>query len=489
MRRTIRPSAWILVAAIAAVTGGASTGLAAAKIDWEKIDFVANDGTSVRADFGKLEVPERRADPDTESIQLAMVRFRSTADQPGAPIVFLANGPGVAGVEFARGNAFAAFTRLREVADVIVLDQRGVGLSQPNLTCSQRLKIGAGKELTTEAYIAAFRKPLRDCVRTWQTRGVDVGGYTAAESADDIEAIRDALGVDQINLWGHGFGTHLAIAVMRRHPGSVARAALHGVWGPDDTQKLPKSIYTSLRQFGRLVGKDAVVGGDVPDLVGSMERITRQLERSPVRVMANDPFTGKARQVVVDAFLMAAIAAQLVGETEDYPFVPQVVAGIERGGFDAVIGEAALEVRGETIGNLVTWTMLCASGTSDRRARTIARQADDFFTARLADTPFPDVCDEIPVDDLGQDFRSRLRSPVPTLLVSGTLDGQTPSSNAKALAKGLAESTDLKVVRGGHNDLLDADPAIAGAVANFFRGTPLGLRKINLPPIPFLPVS
>src|SRR4051812_49221940 len=95
--------------------------------------FEAADGTKVEAELGRLPVPQNRSKPSGRQIELAFVRFRSTTAIPGPPIVYLAGGPGGSGIATASGPRFHQFMAMREVADVIALDQRGVGLSKPNL--------------------------------------------------------------------------------------------------------------------------------------------------------------------------------------------------------------------------------------------------------------------------------------------------------------------------------------------------------------------
>src|SRR4026208_2353011 len=95
----------------------------------------------VDAEFGTLLVPENRSNPDTNLIELAFVRFKSTAKSPGSPIVYLAGGPGGSGIGAATGSRFPLFMALREVGDVIAFDQRGTGYSKPNLGCFERLAL------------------------------------------------------------------------------------------------------------------------------------------------------------------------------------------------------------------------------------------------------------------------------------------------------------------------------------------------------------
>lgn len=80
-------------------------------------------GEQIRAELGRLHVPERHDNPDGNLIELAFIRFPSRAEKPGPPIVYLAGGPGGSGIVTARSVRFSVFWSLTEVADVIALDQ------------------------------------------------------------------------------------------------------------------------------------------------------------------------------------------------------------------------------------------------------------------------------------------------------------------------------------------------------------------------------
>lgn len=61
---------------------------------------------------------------------------------------------------------------------------------------------------------------------------VDLGHtYNTAENAEDVNDLRLALGVQKINLWGHSYGSHLGLAILKRHGNTIHRAALSGVNG------------------------------------------------------------------------------------------------------------------------------------------------------------------------------------------------------------------------------------------------------------------
>src|SRR5215213_4463340 len=106
------------------------------------------DGTELPVERGTFAVPEDRNDPRSRRIDIGFIRFRSTSPKPGAPIVYLAGGPGGSGVGTARGARQPVFLALRAVADVIALDQRGVGLSNHIPPCTAKRKLDSAAPLT-----------------------------------------------------------------------------------------------------------------------------------------------------------------------------------------------------------------------------------------------------------------------------------------------------------------------------------------------------
>src|SRR4051794_28607244 len=189
--------------------------------------FENGKGEKVDAEFGTLLVPEKRSNPDSNLIELAFVRFKSTATNPGAPIVYLAGGPGGSGIGTATGSRFPLFMALREIGDVIAFDQRGTGYSKPNLQCYERLSLPLDVAPSRDVVLKELRQSAHGCAWYWHDlQRVDLTAYNTNESADDLEDLRKALGAKQISLWSISYGTHLAFATMRRHPTSIYRAIL-----------------------------------------------------------------------------------------------------------------------------------------------------------------------------------------------------------------------------------------------------------------------
>src|SRR5688572_3267013 len=133
----MRMARFFILGVLAFAVWEAAAEAAAGKVVIEPYAFRTFDGSEVPAELGKLWVRENRSGSSGRLIQLAFVRLKSTAERPGSPIVFLAGGPGAPGIGMGRVPVyFRLFQQLRAVSDVILLDQRGLGMSSPALDCA-----------------------------------------------------------------------------------------------------------------------------------------------------------------------------------------------------------------------------------------------------------------------------------------------------------------------------------------------------------------
>ena len=174
-----------------------SQGVAASELSWGDCPFEVDQ----RIRCGTLEVPENRdAGPGSRQITLSFARI-SAAGGAGdaAPMAFLTGGPGF--------SAFASLAGLPSAPagidrDIIVLEPRGYGYSDPWLTCDSIAEMS-------------------DCQARFRAAGTDVEQYTTAASVEDYEDLRRALGIDRWHLFGVSYGTYWASLYSRMHPRSI----------------------------------------------------------------------------------------------------------------------------------------------------------------------------------------------------------------------------------------------------------------------------
>lgn len=450
---------------------------AAPRLKLEPLAFKLADGSELPAERGRFLVPEDRSDPKSRKIEIGFVRFRSTSPRPGPPIVYLAGGPGGSGVATAQGPRQPIFLALRQVADVIALDQRGTGLSNHIELCTAERPFDTAQPLTEATMTEYHARTLRRCLARWRAAGVATGGYTTVESADDIEDLRRALGVRQVDLWGISYGTHLAFAAMRRHPRSIRRAALASAEGLDQTVKRPAHVDAALRRI------DAASGGGLAD---RMRRVHARFDAEP------QAFSGTARDGTrfafrTDSFALRRMAGVLPKNPDGIPQLVQGYAALEAGQYVplAPLIYEYFFAKPLTLSGMPE-LMDIASGITPARLALVERQAPNSLVGRSTNFPMPQLRGFIPGLDLGDAFRRELRSNHPVLLLSGDLDVRTPLEEQAEAVAGLGNLTQLIVRNGGH-DLFEAHPDVPALLIRFFSGQPLGVKELSLPAVAAAP--
>jgi pimeloyl-ACP methyl ester carboxylesterase len=461
-----------LLGSIMLVTGAASAAPARApELRVEPYAFRLADGADLPAERGTFSVPEDRRDPRSRRIEIGFVRFRSTNPHPGAPIVYLAGGPGGSGVATARGPRQPIFLALRQVADVIALDQRGVGLSNHIPPCAAEHRLDPSAVLSEATLTAYYGETLRVCVARWRGAGVAVNGYTTEQSADDLEDLRRALGARRIDLWGISYGAHLAFAMMRRHPGSVGRVALASADGLSQRVKLPAHVDPV---FGRI---DRAIGGG---LVERMRRVYARFDADPqaFTVPGQD---GAGITFRADSFPLRMMAGIVPKNPDGIPQLAGAFAALDAG----QTGPIAPLVWDYFYRNPLTMTgmpelIVLASGVSEARLAEVRRQAPASLMGMALNFPMPQLVGTVPGLDLGDNYRREIRSSIPTLLFSGDLDVRTPlEEQAEATAR--LRNLHRVLVRNGGHDLFEAHPDIPALLVDFFSRRRVTARELVLP--------
>jgi pimeloyl-ACP methyl ester carboxylesterase len=453
--------------------------------------IVKTDGERHRigAELGRLLVPERRSNPDSRLIELAFVRLKSTSQEPGPPLLFLAGGPGISGIDELRSETlYPWFAALRQVGDVIALDQRGTGLSNPRLDCPESWDLPLDRPDSREEILRVGREKAHICVNFWRQQGVDLTGYTTEESVDDIEDLRKALGYDTLNLYGASYGSHLALATIRRHGTHISRAVLATVEGLDHTIKLPSSIQRHLEQLNTLLKADPYWQTRTPDLLQLMQSIFERLEREPIAVSVTDRRTKEHVAICAGKFDLQWLTASGLGPQSFIAKLPSRYYAMSQGDF-SWLATRVFSRRREWIGNAMSYVMDSASGVSPERYARIQHEAPHTLLSDLINFPFPDIAPAWESRDLGPAFRAPFTSQVPTLFLSGTLDARTPISNAEEIRTGFPHSHHIIIENATHStaEIMQA-PGVTSAMIDFLRGEPVTLTQSTIP-FAFLPAQ
>jgi len=448
----------------------------------------ASTGQEIRAEYGVLTVPENRANPDSREIEIRFCRLFSDAEDPAPPLIDLAGGPGGTSVWRASNpGALTPWLPFLEIGDVIFLDQRGTGAGATALRHrAAELPPTDVLESRENAYNWVHRLH-RDAAEAVRARGVDLAGYTTVQSADDINDLRIALGLDRIRLFGFSYGTHLGLATIRRHGAHIDSAILCGVEGPDQTYKLPVHADTHLRRLSRIIAADPVVGPDMPDFFGELQRVCAELDENPLPVTIPTP-TGEPFTFTLGGWGLRFLLRFDMGDASDLVVFPRLVRSV--GERDASVVAWFLQKRAAILigANAMTVVMDTASGASPERMAMIKQQMDDTLMGDVVN-----LFDERTVEiwgspDLGSDYRAPVVSDVRTLFLAGALDWNTPPFQAEQARWGFRNGTVITVEHAGHEQILP-NPTVRDAIVRFLRGEDVGDVTASNLPLRFVPLA
>lgn len=472
--------ACLFVVATVSTSAAWSAGDRALKL--EPHTFQARDGTSVEAELGAIRVPENRARPESRQIKLEFVRFPATRKTEAAPIVYLAGGPGGSGIDAARGERFALFMALREVADVIAFDQRGTGSASSVPRCDAGKAYPLDAPLTRDRVIDFMRGQSTTCTRFWADAGVDLAGYTTWESAADLDALRQALGAEKLNLWGISYGSHLGLATIKRYPDRIERAVFAGIEDLHETVKLPALTDAYFARVQAAIDANPASAARYPDLLGLMREALAKLEAKPLQreVRGAD---GQPVQLTIGALDMQMLVSGMISDPHGIVFLPALFEGVRVGdiGPAAQILHDRLRADFGRYAHGMSIAMDLASGIGAERLAQVERQAATAVLGDALNYPMPHLLGLYGVADLGDDFRAPFQSAVPTLFLSGTLDGRTYPESAAETARRFRHGQHLLIENAGHN-LFMLTPEIGEVIVDFFKGESTKGRAIAVPP-------
>jgi pimeloyl-ACP methyl ester carboxylesterase len=439
------------------------------------------DGEVLLGELGVFTVPARRDDSESGSFLLTFFRLPSTAAEPGPPIFVLAGGPGSSAIESLRKPEDAGwFEAIRAAGDLVLLDQRGTGLSRPRPDCPQRLSLPLDVAGSRDAFLLHARRAIESAVAYWEERGPNLNAWSTVESADDVDDLRRLLGYESISVEGGSYGSHLGIAVLRRHGRHVHRAVLSFVEGPNHTFKLPRSVDALLCLLATRAREQGVTH-DLRDLVGS---VIERLDGTSTRV----PAVARAGSVLPTHVTLGRFDLQVVTATGlgDLNFIRSLPARFQRmwNGDHTWAAQVILRGRSAWLGSAMAWATDCASGATAGRLREIERQRAATLLGDVINYPLlPELIPTWQVADLGDDFRTCPRIDTPVLFLSGSLDGRTPPRNVEELLPSFPTAEHLVVDGLSHGRQPCPDAALL-QITRFLLGASPDRTSFEIP-VPF----
>jgi pimeloyl-ACP methyl ester carboxylesterase len=434
-----------------------------------KFQACAGPGATKNALCGRYEVFEDRAAKAGRKISLNIVVLPALAEKPAPdPIFYFAGGPGAAASAYA-GAPF--MTRLRQRRDVVMVDQRGTGESNP-LRCDvygdPSSMSGYFGETFPDARVRACRAELEKIA--------DLKLYTTPVAMADLDEVREALGYDKIDVNGGSYGSTAALAYLRLYPQHVRAAAVSGVAPVDYKMALPfaKGVEHALDRLFSDCAADAKCGAAFPVVRREFSEVVARLTKAPATFEATNPFTGQKQQITMtrEGFMEHIRSALYLPEVMSYlPLLIHDMAGGDYSRFASASYQVFRQLD-EQIARGMHLSVVCSESIPFITEEEIRRETAGTFYGEARIRAYQRACGLWQKGDIPPGFREAKKLDVPVLMISGDFDPVTPPYvGASALAQ-YAQGKQVVVHNGTHSN----NECTERLTAEFFdRGTWQGL--------------
>lgn len=435
------------------------------------------DGVDEAARCGAIEVPENPDRPDGRRLQIYVVVIpaiggRATSD----PVVPLMGGPSedLIGVAAAFAERLAA---LRQGRDLLFVDQRGTGRSAP-LRCELYAPDEAATNLREFLPLAAVKR----CEQQLRLRA-DLTQYTYKHFADDLEHVRRTLGYGQLNLYAGSYGTRAAQIYLRAHPQSVRTVYLGSVVPVDVAIPLPlaRAAQSALENTFSACEADRACHAAFPNVRDEFREVMARLDSGSVRVAV----PGRTDSVPLHRGRVAEWIRSRLYRPSSAVILPSLIHQAYIGDWTPVVEGILSDARArDSVASFgLFFSITCNDDIAFLREQDIVRESQGTFLGDYRVRQQQAACRTWPKIELPKGYREPVRSPVPTLFVSGDSDPATPLWFTARVATGFPNRLEIVVTGHGHTEWSDC---ISNAYEQLVRrGSVVGLEgSTTCTPVP-----
>lgn len=398
---------------------------------------------STVGECGWMDAAENPDDPEGRHIRVRVARIpaKGRVAEPD-PLVFFAGGPGQAATE-AWPIVAGALRKVNENRDILLVDQRGTGQSNP-LKCPE---IELDEALAQDWDNLA--ETTRDCLASLDA---DPRYYTTTIAMHDIDAAREALGYDTVNLYGGSYGTRAAQVYLRLFPDRVRTAVLDGVvpqtlaLGTEHAIKLDQSIHKVLENCDI----DPVCAEKFPGTAAKLSDLIRTVEENPVQITVAHPTTGEPLEFTFNRDVLSTSLRFLSYSADTQAMLPLLIhEAAEEQRFDRLASQMLIATTGlqQSISQGMELSVMCAE---DYPLFPQNPQSGDTLMGDMMEKAVGIQCGIWPRGPVPDNFHEPVTADIPVLLLSGELDPVTPPEYGDQVAAHFPKSRHLTAPGQGH---------------------------------------
>lgn len=461
----------------------AATGRDGAPVSGSGIDrFYAQEPQWEECDSGTqcatVTVPLDHADPDGETVEIAVRRLPASGDDPIGSLLINPGGPGGSGTDLVAAVPQMFSQTLLERYDVVGFDPRGVNDSTA-VDCVDDATLdeirASDANLATpedlDEYTAMSASIAEGCAaRT----GELLAHVDTVSAARDMDILRAVLGDDELHYLGYSYGTFLGATYAEEFPDKVGRLVLDGALDPtlsmaEVSHGQALGFEAALRDFieSCLAEDTCPLGPDVETGVSQVQRLLEQAAGLPL------PTADDARPLTYPL----ALSGILVPLYDDalWPALQEALrqAMVDGDGSTLLfLADAGAERNPDgtyaTNSNEAFWAVNCADypveGTIEdwRRSAEEMAHAAPVFGEALGYSEI--LCDVWPHESTAERTPLTAAGAAPILVVGTTGDPATPYEWSVSLADQLESATLLTYDGPGHTAYGRSNDCVTRAV-------------------------
>jgi pimeloyl-ACP methyl ester carboxylesterase len=354
---------------------------------------------------------------------------------------------------------------IRRDRDIILFDQRGSGRSEQSL-CPDLGKAldaiataGLSPEIEDERSTAAYVA----CRSALERSGIDLTAYTTAATVEDMEILRNALGVAKWNLLSISYGGLVAMQTMRRHPATIRSVILNSPYPPNSVTWAEQATTTAAAYaaIDRACAEQPACGSRFGALVPKLEATLNRLEREPL----------KDGKTLVTGRQFANALWPLAVQSKTVRFVPLAIDRAHSGDSEFIKQMVRTYAGGGAFGDYSPAQAFAISCFESGRTRDSFARARRLYPALVSQAPddsFDKLCAAFRPGFADPSFFAPVASAIPTLIYTGLLDPATPTVDAYQAIRFLDNATVVEVADAAHGPM-SIDACTLGIAETFLR--------------------
>lgn len=398
--------------------------------------------------FGYLEVLENRSNSKSKTIKVPVYIFKSRSDQPKKdPIIYTVGGPGSTTMPSAQ---YMNYYQYLDDRDFILIEQRGNYYAEPHLDCPEWARALYQSNLPNfdaATHNQLFEKAAKSCRERLVNNGIDLNGYNTNEIAADINDLVEVLEIEEYNLLTMSYSTKIAQVLMRDYPEKIRSVVMDSPL-PLEVNYDEESVKNVLESLDSLL-TDCLDSEECNSIYPNIRRrfhdylVEKTME--PLKVSVENPINGSLETFHLKGADLITVFTS--ASTSDVANIPFEINKLLNGDLVTVKNKLIqlFDEPGSGAGLGMRLSVWCAEENPFNSQEVINQEKIKYPRVEgLSPAVFDnDICKIWSVKSVGLIENQAVVSDIPTLLISGEYDNETPAKWAREMLKNLPNSYHL----------------------------------------------